>query len=280
MNQAEIQRFHEAFTKFQTGDCAEALRELRELAEKQTDRWDRALLCYHETLFLTQMDQTAEARKQLGELKELLGRTYYAKPDSPATDPALAWAIMARYAELKVFVAERRPERALRAIEELEARYSKQLCTSTFEETREEIEIRHGMILGDFDRWAEARPLLEKAHPPENWKAMVAFYMGQCYYHFRDNKLAKSKLLEALGLGLADKWRARAHYILGIVQYHLGAVASAKNEFELCLQTADADYLSTTRIWQWLEGTSRALGFGDEAERYRQRRSEFGGKPR
>ena len=135
------------------------------------------------------------------------------------------------------------------------------------------------MLLADFDRWAEARPFLEKARPSDGGKALLAFYLGQCHYQFHDNKLAKSKLIEALGLGLTDKWRAKAHYILGIVQYHLGAMASSKNEFELCLQAADAEYLSTTRIWKWLEGTWVALGFDDEAEKYRQRKSHFVPKP-
>jgi tetratricopeptide (TPR) repeat protein len=279
MNPAESQRLQKAFRKFHAGACTEALREVREMAEKLDDRWDQALLCYHETLFLAEMDRAADARKQLTELKPLLGRAYYAPPSSLSTDPSLAWAVMARYAEMKVLIAERNPARTLRAIEDLETRYSKQLCAPVFDEIREEIEIHHGMLLADSDRWAEARPLLEKARPPESWKALLAFYLGQCYYQFRDNKLAKSKLIEALGLGLTDRWRARAHYILGIVQYHLGALASSKNEFELCLQTADAEYLSTTRIWKWLEGTSRALGFDDEAEKYRQRKSGFAVKP-
>jgi tetratricopeptide (TPR) repeat protein len=178
-----------------------------------------------------------------------------------------------------VLLAERNQARALRTIEDLETRYSKQLCVDEFKEIREEIEIRHGMLLADFDRWAEAKPFLEKARVPDAWKAMLAFYLGQCHYQFRDNQMAKSKLLEALGLGLTRKWQAQAHYVLGIVQYHLGAVASSKNEFELCLQTADAEYLSSTRIWKWLEGTSRALGFDDEADKYRQRKSDFAAKP-
>ena len=101
--------------------------------------------------FLAAMNQPRDARGQFEELKQLLGRAYYARPDSPATDSSLAWAILARHAELKAFIAERNPARTLRAIEALEARYSKQLCAPVFDdEIREEIEILPRNALGRF----------------------------------------------------------------------------------------------------------------------------------
>ena len=105
---------------------------------------------------------------------------------------------------------------------------------------------------------------------------MACYYLGRCYYEFREYKNARGKLVEALDLGLGDAWQGAAHYVLGIVEYHLSDMEASKREFELCVKTADPAYLSKTKIWEWLETTSRALGQYDEAEKYQKIKNSSG----
>jgi tetratricopeptide (TPR) repeat protein len=136
----------------------------------------------------------------------------------------------------------------------------------------EEVQTYRGFLLADAGRWKEARAFLENASPPEAWKSVHCYYLGHCYYEFKEYERAKENLTEAISLGLTGHWQGRAHYVLGLVEYHLSDMRAAKSEFEECVKTAEPKYLGKTKIWDWLEATSRALGLYDEAEKYQQRR--------
>ena len=175
--------------------------------------------------------------------------------------------VMVRYAELKTLLAERNQVQALEVLEDLVSRYPAQLSGPGFEILKD-IDLHHGFLLADAGRWREARPFLEKADAPEAWKSVVCYYLGHCYYEYREYERAKQKLMEALHLGLSGHWEGRAHYVLGLVECHLGEMKAANEQFELCVKTADPRYLSASRIWEWLEAASRALGLEAEADKY------------
>jgi len=94
----------------------------------------------------------------------------------------------------------------------------------------------------------------------------------RCYYEDKEYERARGKLAEALNLGLDTPTEGRAHYVLGLVEYHLSDMRAAKREFELSVKTADPAYLGEG-IWGWLEATSHALGLQAEAENYRRLRA-------
>lgn len=123
-------------------------------------------------------------------------------------------------------------------------------------------------MLGDAGRWTEARPLLESAVPPDAWKSVVSYYLGHCYYTLHDYERAKEQLVKAIGLDLGDQWLGRAHYVWGLVEYHLGNLPEAKRQLEFCIKTATPEYLATTKIWEWLEQICQSLGQVSEADQY------------
>jgi tetratricopeptide (TPR) repeat protein len=272
-DQIQAERFNEACSRFQAGEKAEALTQIRELAQEINDPLDISVVLYYETLFLLEMNELHEARQRLEQFQSLLA-PLGPPPDNYEDDLATNLAVMVRYAKLRVLFAEGRDSEALQTLEDLISRYPKQLSTRRFHETSEVINACHGTLLANAGRWKEAKPFLERAHAPESWSNVLAFYRGQCYAEFRDYARARGELTEALKLGLSGYWEPRAHYNLGIVYFHLGAMAAAKNEFELCLQMADPAYLAETKIWEWLEATCRKLGESDQAEKYRRLRGK------
>lgn len=281
MNPTESQRLTDIYQKFEAGDHVDALRQLRELSTRVDDPWEKAALWYHEALFLVEMGQIPEARQRLEEFKKSLTLLGELPPDGYQDDLSHNLAVMVRYTELKVLMAERKQPEALQVLEGLVSRFPKQLSIPGFTEVSEELKTYHGFLLADADRWEEAKPFLENASSPEAWRSVLCYYLGHCYYVFKDYERAQRKLTEALSLGLIGHWQGRARYILGLVEYHLSNMRAAKSQFEECVKTADPMYLGETKIWEWLEATSRALGLYDDAEKYHQRRmlNPFSSKP-
>jgi tetratricopeptide (TPR) repeat protein len=272
MNQSDELCVREAYQQFEAGECAQAVNRLREFADRIDDPWTKAELLYYQVVFLAQMDDAVHARSCLDRLKRAVALLLpEAVLDTSDDTPPANLAVMVRYAELKTLLAERNQVQALQALEDLVARYPAQLLGPA-SEILNDIDLHHGFLLAADGRWKEAKPFLEKAQPPEAWKDVVYYYLGHCYFEFGEYERAKQKLIEALSLGLSGHWEGRAHYVLGLVEYHLGEMKAAKEQFELCVKTADPRYLGESRIWEWLEAVSRALGLEADAGKYRRLR--------
>lgn len=281
MNQAGALRLTEAYQQFEAGECVKAVKGLREIADRIDDPWTKAELLYHQVVFLAQMHDAVHARSCFDELKRAVDLLLpEAVLDTSDDTPSANLAVMVRYAELKTLLAERNQVQALEALEDLVSRYPAQLSGPAFE-ILADIDLHHGFLLADAGRWREAKPFLEKARPPEAWKSYVCYYLGHCHYEFGEYERAKQKLIEALSLGLSGHWEGRAHYVLGLVEYHLGEMKASKEQLELCVKTADPRYLGASRIWEWLEAASRALGLEADVNKYRRLRvaREMNSKP-
>jgi tetratricopeptide (TPR) repeat protein len=272
MNQTESKRLADIYQKFEAGDFFDALQELRELSTKLDDPWEKAALRCYEALFLAEMGRVPEARQRLEEFKKSLTLLGESPSDGYQDDGPHNLAAMVRYTEFKVLLAERKQPEALQLLEDLVSGYPKLLSTPGFAAISAEVQTLRGFLLADAGRWKEARAFLENASPPEVWRSVHCYYLGHCYYEFKEYERARKKLTEAIGFGLTGHWQGGAHYVLGLVEYHLSDMGAAKSEFEECVKTAEPKYLGETKIWDWLEATSRALGLYDEAEKYQQRR--------
>ncbi len=272
MNETDTQRFNELYRRFEAGDCAEALQGLRNLAGTVDDPWDKAELLYHETMFLLAMNNVPGARERLEDLKKAVASLTEPPQDGYEIDVSISVPVMALSAGVEVSVAEGKGAEALRLLEDLVTQYPKQLSTPDFRQISNEIKTHRGMLLANAERWAEARPFLEEACPPERWKSVLCYYLGHCYYTHGEYERASDKLTEALNRGLTGRRVGAAHYILGLAQYHLSDMEAAKCQFELSVKTADPEYLQQTRIWEWLEATSRNLRLYAEADNYRKAR--------
>jgi tetratricopeptide (TPR) repeat protein len=271
MNETETRQFQLLYQDFESGHRVEALRDLRDLARTIAEPWDKAELLYHEALFLLEMGEVRQSRLRLEDFEKALSLLIELQPDNYRSDRAISLTVMALYAEVKILFAEERDAQALQVLENLLSRYPKHLSLPLCREIFNDIEVYRGLILANLGRWKEAKYFLENSSPPKSWEAVFTFYLGRCYYELKDYARAKPKLMEALQLGLTGEWQARAHYVLGLVQYHLGDMKASKSEFEACLRSASAKYLSKIKIWEWLATTSQALGLDDEAARYRKR---------
>ena len=282
MNEIDTRRFNEVYELFEARDYLQALDKLRDLARRIDNPWDKTELLYHEILFLIEMGNVPEARQRLEDLKRAVASLVKSSSDGQKADLRISLPVLARHAEIRITSEERNEPEALRLIEDLVSRYPKQLSLPEFRNISEEITTLRGFFLANAERWVEARPILEEASPPEDWKSYHRYYLGQCYCELHEYERAREKLIEALNLGLPISWESKVHYHLGVAEYFLSDINAAKSQFELCLKTADQNYLDKTRIWEFLEGTSRALGLQADAENYRRMRTDLphgGGRP-
>lgn len=276
MNENEDLDLDEALRKFEAKDDSGALQQLRNLASRVGDPWDKAWLKYYEIRMLVDMHNGPEAKHQLDDLQKLLFSLVgsHSTSDGPELDSPVSLPMLARHAEIRVVNEEGRDSEALQLIEDLVSAYPKQLSLPEFKGIAEEIATLRGFLLGSLGRWGNARLFLEGATPPEAWRAQHSHYLGRCYYENKEYDRAKNKLTEAINLGLDTPTEGEAHYVLGLVEFHISDMEAAKQQFELALQKANPTYLGN-EIWRWLETTSCALGLQEDAEKYRRMHTDL-----
>lgn len=262
----------EIWRTFAAGNESQALQDLHDLASRVDDPWDKGWLKYQEIRLLVEMHHASEARTCLENLNRMLASIL--SQSSGEYDPDIEIAPMiVRHAEIRVTLEEGKEGQALKLIEDFVLRYQKQLSLPEFKTLADEATTLRGFLLGSAGRWKEARAFLETVPPPEAWRAQYCHYLGRCYYEDKEYERARSKLVEAINLGLDTATEGRVHYVLGLVEFHLSDMSAAKREFELSAKTADPAYLGED-IWGWLETTSRALGLKTEAENYRKMKAD------
>jgi hypothetical protein len=281
VDRSRAKRLKDAECLGSAGNPEEAVRIVRDLVRETPDGLERFFLFYCEMCWLLDMGAVVEARKKLNEMQtqmshiDGLGAQVLADPqDNDQEDLAAGSAVVFRFAEAKLSIKERNEPLALTVLEDLMARYPRQLSQRIFYELRREAEMHAGMLLANADRWLEAGVFLERAVPPKHYKPIRSYYLGQYYYTVRNYRRAAKLLKESITSSMPPEWQSRARYMLGLAAYHLADVKEAKRNFEFCVQTADAEYLRKNNIWGWLEKTSRDLGQIAEAERHRKMREE------
>jgi tetratricopeptide (TPR) repeat protein len=280
MNELTLQGLNHAYSKFDADNFDDAVEELRSLAATVSDPWEKAELLYHESMFLLESNKIVEARQRVTELAEALAMLVPSPSDGYEYDVPITLPVMACHANLKVTAKEGKTLEALRLIEDLITRYPKQLSIPQFQMMFDEVKTLRGVLLGNARRWAEAKPYLEEATPPETWRGYHLYYLGLCYYELGDNLRAKQKLSEALDVGLEGAWEVRAHLNLGFAEYKLSNMEAAKRQFEICVKSPDQQSIDMQIVWEGLEATARALGLVTEAENYKRLRIAGPSKPR
>jgi tetratricopeptide (TPR) repeat protein len=272
MNELTLQGLNHAYSKFDADEFDDALEEIRRVAAAVTDPWEKAELLYYESMFLLESNRIVDARQTVTHLAEALETLVPSPSDGYEYDVSITLPVMACHANLRVTVKEGKTLEALRLIEDLMARYPKQLSLPQFQMMFDEVETLRGQLLGDAGRWAEAKPYLEAATPPERWRGFHLYYLGLCYYKLGDNLNAKKKFSEALDVGLKGAWEVRAHLNLGFAEYKLSNMEAAKRQFEICAKSPDRQAVDLQIVWEALEATARALGLATEAENYKRLR--------
>jgi len=270
MNDLE-KRFEEACSKYETGSRIEALQQLRELIAVVPDAEERAGLLHFEILWLIDLGEISEARAILTQLRSLIGTSGYSLRDTDKDDPRLRLVVMTEFVDAKLLLFEGKPIEGNRILDNLLSSYPKQLSLTP--DILGYFKLLRGYYLADQTQWPEALSVLEEAIAPEDQKSLLSYYLGHCHYEIGRHDLARQELQESLKLGLTANWECRAHYMLGLTYCALSDLRAAKKEFELCVQTADPEYLETTGIWAVLEETCRRIDLNGEAQKYRNLRS-------
>jgi tetratricopeptide (TPR) repeat protein len=271
MNDVETKRFEEACSKYEAGSRLEALQELHELIAMVPDVEERATLLQVEILWLIDLAEISQARARLTQLRRLVGNLGNSPPDTDSDDPRVSLFVRTEFTEAKLLLFEDKGAEGNRILDNLVSSYPKQL--SQYPDLLGYIQLVRGYYLADHAKWAEAVSALEEAIVPDDQKSLFSYYLGHCHNLLGHYDLARQELEESLRLGLTAKWECRAHYMLGASYYRLSDLQAAKREFQLCVETADPEYLGTTQIWEWLEETCRRLGLSAEAQKYRKMRA-------
>ena len=291
MKKTSERRVKKAITLNLAGKPQEALRTLDELIREEGDHSIKFGLLYYQMTWLLDSGAAASAREKFNEMltemsfiarsaepKDPLDSTAISPQDTDQDDLATFLAVIARFAESKLLMKERNETAALSVLEDLMARYPKQLSLPKFLELRGEADMHRGILLANADRWLEAGVFLEKATAPKGFEPVLCYYLGQYYYTVRSYQRAAKMLRKSITANMPPEWRCRAHYMLGLAECNLSHVKEAKKHFERSVQTADPEYILRNNIWGLLEEVSRVLGLNAEADKYRNTREE-GGNP-
>ena len=267
MSRSNAQRFDEAVSNYQSSNYSQALCGVEALTLEVLDPWNKAEVLYHEIITLVVLHKTFEARQRVNALNRMVESLVQPSSDGCEYNFQTSLPVMACHAEIRVMVEEGNSAGALALLDDLIARYPKQLSIPEFRTVCTEPMTLRGMLLGDMGQWVEAKPLLESTAPPQSWKGVHTYYLGHCYYESGLNDTAKAKLSDALKFELPKALQIQAHYLLGLIEYHFSNMEAAKSHFEICAENAKK-YVDVPKLWAWLEATSKALGQSEEAEKY------------
>ena len=212
------------------------------------------------------LEQYDDARAQLSAARALVAE--YSPRQSALDERVDRLEIYLDYEDADLCWKQGKSEEALAKFEGALKRYKKRLREPDLLGFYEIMQTVRAFILADLGRCSEAMPILEEARAFTEYMEGIAFYLGHCYLSAGNYGRAEEKLTEALRLGLPNSLEYRAHGELGMVHHELRDYAKAKQEFEKCVEKADARYIKQSEIWKWLESTCRHLRLRDEAEHY------------
>jgi tetratricopeptide (TPR) repeat protein len=258
--------FNQACQLWQDGKLLEAFQSFSRLADDTVDQIDKAAVILHAARTLKSLERYDEASAQLGAARSIVAE--YLGPQPAADDRLSHLEIYLDYEDAHLAWLQGKSEEALDRFECALERYRNRLHEPDFTGFYELMQTQCAFTLVDLGRWREAIPILEQAQEYTEYKAGIAFYLGHCYVSAQKYAKAKSKLLEALGLGLPPHLEYRAHHALGAAYYALGGFAQAKLEFEKAVETAEPGYFKGVEIWKMLEISCRKLRLMEDAKRY------------
>ncbi len=164
-----------------------------------------------------------------------------------------------------------RYEEALAKFSAVLTAHSAQLRTGEFRFLYEDIQTRRAFLSVTQGKFRDAVPLLNESlafEVSETVKSELFASLGLCYSEMDDFDSARSHLLEAIRLGLVGDWNWRAHYCLGLIDYHTDMFEDAKREFQQCEQFAATYAIPLLDLYGWLAVTCTNLGEISESARY------------
>jgi tetratricopeptide (TPR) repeat protein len=246
-----------------SGNAEEALREFRAMAREAVDPDGKAVCSLGEGGCFEEMGKFEEAR-----------RCYR---QAVAISPRDEIRSRADFSEAQICWQEKRFEESLRILDNILNRYSALLRAPDDRDLYEQVQFRRGILLTEFSRPREARPLLEEAlsfDPSLVDTRQARYYLGLALFQLGEKKAAKARFLELLPGSDDDYCTMLARYYLGIIYSEEGAYAKALLEFEHVEPHASRAHISKDKIYGWLARTYRLVGNSAQAERCERLRRE------
>jgi tetratricopeptide (TPR) repeat protein len=251
------ERFQEAMALRDSGREEEAIRELRAMAQEALDPDEKAAHILGEAVSLLRLGRLDEARKC----------------NRRAADVAVSRGIRARidFNEAVICWEERKFKESFGVLNKMLKDYSELLSTPDFRDLYEKVHQRRAILLAEFDRQREARPLLEEAlsfQLDADDKALLLYYLGVALYKLGDKLGAKTRFLEAQQGRPDDYGSISSRFYLGVIYSEEGAYGKALQEFEWVEPRVSLTGIPKDRIYGWLAKTYRQTGNPSKAERY------------
>lgn len=251
------ERFQEAMALRDSGREEDAIRELRAMAQEALDPDEKAAHILGEAVCLLRLGRHDEARKC----------------NRGAANVAVSRGIRARidFNEAVICWEERKFKESFGMLNKMLKEYSELLSTPDFRDLYEMVHQRRAILLAEFDRHREARPLLEEAlsfQLDADDMALLLYYLGVALYKLGDKLGARTRFLEALQGRPDDYGSISSRFYLGVIFSEEGAYGKALEEFERVEPHVGLTGIPKDRIYGWLARTYRLSGNVREAERY------------
>jgi tetratricopeptide (TPR) repeat protein len=251
------ERFSKAMALRDSGNVEGALRQIRALAREAVDPDEKAVHSLAEAVCLERLGRYEEARE--------------CNRQAVSISPRDEVRSRADFGEAVLCWEEKRFEESLRILNSILSQYSRLLGTPDFRDLYEQVQFRRGVLLTEFSRPAEARPVLEEAvsfDPGLVDMRRAVYYLGVALFNLGEKEAAKGRFLELSGASDDDYCSISARYYLGIIYAEGGAYAKALLEFERVEPYASLAHISKDKIYGWLARTYRLLGNSGQAQRY------------
>ncbi len=250
------ERFQKSMALRDSGREEEAIHELHAMAREAIEPIEKAVYMYSEAVCLVRLGRFEEARK--------------CNRQAVAICPCDEVRSRVDFSEAVLCWEEKKFQECLRILNNMLKDYSDLLCTPDFRDLYEQVQFRRGILLTEFSRPREARPLLEEGLSfdlDSEDKAKLLYYLGLALYNLGDKEDAKTRFLEALQGRSDDYFSISARYYLGVIYSEQGAYGKALHEFERVEPHASLASIENEKIYGWLARTYRLTGNLSEAER-------------
>jgi len=251
------ERYQKALALEDSGREEEAIRELRAMAEEAIDPDEKAAHIFGEAVCLLRLGRLDEARKC----------------NRRAADVSVSDGMRARTdsCEAVTYWEERKFKESFDVLNKMLKDYSGLLSTPDFRDLYEMVHQRRAILLAEFGRQREARPLLEEAlsfQLDADDKALLLYYLGVALYKLGDKPGAKTRFLEALQGRPDDYGSISSRFYLGVIYSEEGAYGKALQEFGRVELKVSLTGIPKGRVYGWLARTYRLSGNAREAEKY------------
>jgi len=253
----DLLHLEKAITLRDSGHLSMAEEEFRQLLVSANDPGDKTSILHN----------LAECYREMGQIEKAWGCIREARRIAPQTEILL----YQENQEALLLCEDRQFREALDKLERFWKEHHAALERPEHRTLYEAVQLKRGVLLAEFGRDSEARPILEQAlgfELPTEAQHDVAFNLGACYLDAGEFARAKEMFIAALKHRGEGPYAIRAHYNLGIICLRDQAFAQAIHEFEQCEPNMTEANLSPDFVYGWLAKAWRALGDDEKAKHF------------